>query len=99
MHKLNTYSSYTMHDTYNYENVDYVIWPHTMEQTTTIHTLGHVVYTYYMVFFILASVILLISMIGAIVLTMHKGVFVKRQEVFEQNTRDFSKTLHKIKNM
>ena len=99
MHKLNTYSSSTMHDTYNYENVDYVIWPHTMEQTTTIHTLGHVVYTYYMVFFIMASVILLISMIGAIVLTMHKGVFVKRQEVFEQNTRDFSKTLHKIKNM
>ena len=64
--------------------------------TTTIHTLGYVVYTYYMVFFIMASVILLISMI-VIVLTMHKGVFVERQEVFEQNTRDFSKTLHKIK--
>lgn len=99
MYKVNTYSSLTMHDAYNYENVDYVLWPHTMEQTTTVHTLGHVVYTYYMVFFIMASVILLISMIGAIVLTMHKGVFVKRQEVFEQNTRDFSKTLQKIKNM
>jgi hypothetical protein len=36
-------------------------------------------------------------MIGSIVLTMHKGVFVKRQDVFEQNTRDFSKTLQKIK--
>ena len=99
MNKMHMYSSLTMHDAYNYDTVDYVLWPHTMEQTTTIHTLGHVVYTYYMVFFIMASVILLISMIGAIVLTMHKGVFVKRQEVFEQNTRDFSKTLHKIKNM
>lgn len=75
----------------------YVVWPQTMEQTTTIHTLGHVVYTYYMIFFLLASVILLVAMIGSIVLTMHKGVFVKRQDVFEQNTRDFSKTLHKIK--
>lgn len=80
-------------------DVCYVIWPHTMEQTSTIHTLGHVVYTSYMAFFILASLILLISMIGAIVLTMHKGISVKRQEVFEQNTRDFSKTLHKIKNV
>lgn len=79
-------------------DVCYVIWPHTMEQTSTIHTLGHVVYTSYMAFFIMASLILLISMIGAIVLTMHKGVSVKRQEVFEQNTRDFSKTLQKIKN-
>jgi len=98
-HNMQMYSACTLHDTYDSNGVDYVVWPHTMEQTTTIHTLGHVVYTYYMVFFIMASVILLIAMIGAIVLTMHKGVFVKRQDVFEQNTRDFSKTLHKIKNM
>jgi len=35
-------------------------------------------------------------MIGAIVLTMHRGVEVKRQEIFEQNTREFSKTVRKI---
>lgn len=99
MHSLQAYTQMTAEDTYTYTPVDYVVWPYTMEQTTTIHTLGHVVYTYYMLFFILASVILLISMIGAIVLTMHKGVFVKRQDVFEQNTRDFSKTLQKIKHM
>jgi NADH-ubiquinone oxidoreductase chain 6 len=52
-----------------------------------------------MVFFLLASIVLLIAMIGSIVLTMHKGVLVKRQDVFEQNTRDFSKTLHKIKSL
>ena len=52
---------------------------------------------YYLIFFLCASIILLIAMIGSIVLTMHKGVFVKRQDVFEQNTRDFSKTLQKIK--
>ena len=69
-----------------------------MDQTTTISTIGNVVYTYYLICFLCASIILLIAMIGSIVLTMHKGVFVKRQDVFEQNTRDFSKTLQKISN-
>jgi NADH:ubiquinone oxidoreductase subunit 6 (subunit J) len=78
-------------------HVDYVTWPAFRQMATTIEALGMVVYTYYMSFFIVASLILLIAMIGAIVLTMHKGVYVKRQEVFDQNTRDFSKTLLKIK--
>ena len=96
---LNTYASSVCLDVPTLDGVYYVIWPHSMEQTTTIQTLGHVVYTYYMVFFLLASIVLLIAMIGSIVLTMHKGVLVKRQDVFEQNTRDFSKTLHKIKSL
>jgi len=78
-------------------DVHYVVWPHTLQHTNTIETLGNVLYTYYLLFFIMAGVILLISMIGAIVLTMHKGVFVKKQEIVEQNTRDFSKTIHKIR--
>ena len=45
----------------------------------------------------MASLILLVAMIGAIVLTMHKGVHVKRQEVFEQNLREFAKTVRKYK--
>jgi len=45
---------------------------------------------------LLASLILLVSMIGAIVLTMHRGVEVKRQEIFEQNSREFTKTIQKI---
>jgi hypothetical protein len=35
-------------------------------------------------------------MIGAIVLTLHKGVNVKRQEVFQQNTREFAKTVSNL---
>lgn len=98
-YKKKVYALLIEHSLTNDNTAHYVVWPHTMGQTTTIHTLGHVIYTYYMAFFIMASLILLIAMIGAIVLTMHKGVCVKRQEVFEQNTRDFSKTLYKIKNM
>jgi len=41
---------------------------------------------------LVASLILLVAMIGAIVLTLHKGVNVKRQEVFQQNTREFAKS-------
>ena len=44
----------------------------------------------------MASLVLLVAMIGAILLTMHKGIDVKRQEIFEQNTREFTKTVQKL---
>ncbi|HCK03940.1 MAG TPA: NADH-quinone oxidoreductase subunit J, partial [Methylophilaceae bacterium] len=53
-------------------------------------------HTYYFYFFILASLILLVAMLGAIVLTLHKGVHIRRQDVFEQNTREFAKTVIKV---
>ena len=84
---------------YTYTYTEFTTWPNSIENITTIEALGQLIYTYYTYYFILASFILLIAMIGAIVLTMHKGVFVRRQEVFEQNTRDFSKTLIKVKNI
>jgi len=74
----------------------YIEWGSKTQSKTNIEALGHILYTYYSLYFILASLILLVAMIGAIVLTMHKGVNVKRQEVFEQNTRDFSQTVQKI---
>ena len=67
-----------------------------IESVTNIESVGLLLYTYYFYFFIIASLILLVAMIGAIVLTMHKGVYVKRQQVFEQNTREFGKTVGKI---
>jgi|TARA_B110000967_G_scaffold208398_1_gene260439 NADH:ubiquinone oxidoreductase subunit 6 (subunit J) len=95
--RCQSYETLMRSDASSLNALEYVVWPQTMDQTTTISTIGHVVYTYYLIFFLCASIILLIAMIGSIVLTMHKGVFVKRQDVFEQNTRDFSKTLQKIK--
>ena len=95
--RCQSYKTIMHSDVNSLNTLEYVVWPQTMDQTTTISTIGHVVYTYYLIFFLCASIILLIAMIGSIVLTMHKGVFVKRQDVFEQNTRDFSKTLQKIK--
>lgn len=87
----------TVADKYQLPSVEYIQWPTKIENITTIEALGQVVYTYYAYYFIVASLILLVAMIGAIVLTMHKGAYVRRQEVFEQNNREFSKTVVKIR--
>jgi NADH-ubiquinone oxidoreductase chain 6 len=67
-----------------------------VENLSNIESVGILVYTYYFYYFLVASLILLVAMIGAIVLTQHKGVYVKRQQVFEQNTREFGKTVGKV---
>lgn len=71
-------------------------WAQLLEAVTPLESIGVLLYTYYFYFFIVASLILLVAMLGAIVLTLHKGVHVKRQEVFEQNTREFAKTVTKV---
>jgi len=71
-------------------------WSNLVNASSNIESIGVLIYTYYFYFFLLASLILLVSMIGAIVLTMHRGVEVKRQEIFEQNSREFTKTIQKI---
>ena len=70
-------------------------WSLMLDTIPNIEAIGMLIYTYYFYFFLMASLILLVAMIGAIVLTMHKSVYVKRQQVFKQNTREFSKTVNK----
>jgi NADH-ubiquinone oxidoreductase chain 6 len=73
-------------------------WSIFVKNTTNIEALGESFYTFYFFYFLLAGIILLVAMIGAIVLTMHKGVHIKRQEIFEQNSREFAKTVQMVKN-
>jgi NADH-ubiquinone oxidoreductase chain 6 len=88
------------------QSFQYIQWPLKIENVTNIEALGQILYTYYFYFFILASLILLIAMIGAIVLThrtksnsfgLSESSATKHQEVFEQNTREFSKTIRKLR--
>nr|YP_001315115.1 NADH dehydrogenase subunit 6 [Chlorokybus atmophyticus]ABO15106.1 NADH dehydrogenase subunit 6 [Chlorokybus atmophyticus] len=73
-------------------------WVSKIHNVTNIEAIGQLVYTYYFYYFLMSSLILLVAMIGAILLTMHKGMkSVKRQEIFEQNARQFSKTIQKIR--
>ena len=71
-------------------------WSHLLDTVTNIEAIGIYMYTYYFFFFLLASLILLIAMIGAIVLTMSKTVSIKRQKVFQQNTRSFADTVSRF---
>ena len=55
---------------------------------TNTHQLGNVMYTEYIHLFQISGVILLLSMIGAIVLTYRKREGVKRQNYFTQISRE-----------
>ena len=79
-----------------FQNSSFINWSENLQTVTNINAIGNLVYTYYFYFFLLSSLILLVAMIGAIVLTMQKGIRIKRQQVFLQNTRDFAKTIRKI---
>jgi NADH-ubiquinone oxidoreductase chain 6 len=79
-----------------YRELNFLDWSNTIHTVPNIQALGNILYTYYFYFFLLSSIILLVAMIGAIVLTMQKGIRIKRQQVFLQNTRDFAKTIRKL---
>ena len=64
---------------------------------TPLESVGRILYTYYFHLFLIASCVLLVAMIGAIVLTLHKGYNIHRQAVFLQNTREFTGTVSKYK--
>jgi NADH-ubiquinone oxidoreductase chain 6 len=71
-------------------------WSSLCYNFSNMKAIGDILYTYYFFYFLYASIILLVAMLGAIVLTMHKGVQTKRQEVFSQNNREFAKTITKL---
>ncbi len=76
--------------------ISFISWKNDIHTDTNIQSIGNALYTHNGFHFILASIILFIAMIGAIVLTMHKNVFIKRQEIFTQNYREFTKTIDRI---
>jgi len=80
-----------------YNNLLFTEWSELAENLTNIQSIGQCIYTYYSYFFICASFILLVAMIGAIVLTHHQSVYVQTQKELFQNTREFSKTIQKHK--
>ena len=80
---------------YNWETLEFVDWSSIIHNRTNIEAVGQLMYTYFFHDFLLASIILLVAMIGAIVLTMHRGANIKVQDIFEQNARDFQKTIIK----
>lgn len=76
-------------------SVGFLEWSSIVHNSSNIEAVGQLMYTYFWHDFLLAGIILLVAMIGAIVLTMHRGANIKVQDVFDQNTRDFQKTVVK----
>ena len=60
----------------------------TISDVSNTHQLGLVMYTDYILYFQLAGVILLLSMIGAILLTFRERPGVKKQSYLKQITRE-----------
>ena len=77
----------------------YTVYAEKLQSWTNLETLGNLLYTTYFVLFLVSSLILLVAMIGAIVLTMHKTTQVRRQDVFRQNAIDFKNTIKKIRDI
>ena len=59
-----------------------------ISETSNTHQLGLVMYTDYILYFQLAGIVLLLSMIGAILLTFRERVGVKKQSYLKQISRN-----------
>lgn len=70
-----------------YQQPTIVSWLIEENLTLNVKVIGNVLYTNYSLLFILSSLILLIAMIGAIVLTMHQRTNVKKQLIEKQLIR------------
>ena len=72
---------------------DYINWDKHIVDFTNIEQIGQLLYTNYFFAFIVAGLILLVAMIGAIVLTLHSQSTVKRQDNFRQTSRHVSRSI------
>lgn len=61
---------------------------------TNIQNLTEVLYTNYFLFFIIGSLILLVAMFGAILLTISHEEDIKRQDIFAQISTEHDKTIY-----
>jgi len=71
-------------------------WINYVDWKTNIQVLGNIIFTDYWLYFILSSVILLVAMIGAIILTLTKTQQVKRQDIYYQLQREVSEAIIKV---
>ena len=74
-----------------------VDWVSLVIANTNTVVIGTILYTYYSFFFILCGFILLISMVGAITLTLSRRGDVRRQEIYKQLHVSFKNSIKFIK--
>lgn len=77
----------------NLEIIEYT----TIVKTTNIELIGEILYTEYWIYFIVSSLILLVSMVGAIVLCLYHEEGIKRQDLFAQVATEYTRTVQNVK--
>lgn len=82
------------------DTTGYINWAKELNREQNIVLLGLILYTHFFHFFLLTSLILLVAMIGSIVLTLNHTKYVLRQKIYEQQIRNWHKSvrLHSLKN-
>lgn len=68
-------------------------WGNSVCSLNNVFILGQLLYTYFSYLFIMSGIILLVSMIGAISLTLHRRNDIKRQYIYKQISRDFKSAI------
>lgn len=72
----------------------YVNWFEKIDFLTNIESIGQVLYTFYVVQFLVSGLILLVAVLGAVVLTMSNyKTTTKKQILFKQISRSYKKTV------
>jgi NADH:ubiquinone oxidoreductase subunit 6 (subunit J) len=72
----------------------YINWFKTIDNITDIVALGQIIYTHYVVQFLLAGIILLVSVIAAVVMTQDNIVKKpKKQLLFKQISRQYKSAI------
>lgn len=77
----------------NNKQIDWLLHSNTQENLVM---LGYAFYIVYIDLLILASLLLLVAMVGAVVLTLKKRVNVPSHDIFSQHNRDFQKVVYQI---
>lgn len=68
-------------------SLTYTNWIYLFNFYTSLESFGHILYSYYLIFFIYVSIILLLAMVGSIILTLNQNLQVKRQQIFFQREK------------
>lgn len=82
----------------NVEKTYFEEWEYNINNLTNIEVIGILIYTHYFYLFLMSSIILLIAMVGAIVLTLHERTNLKKQEIYKQLLRNFNQSIRVINN-
>ena len=75
----------------------YTDWLTSVYSLTNTEVLCQLLYTYYFFYFLIAGIILLVAMVGAIVLTLNFTQKAKHQFVFKQILREKKNSIYLIK--